>query len=48
MKGLVLAAGRGSRMGELTNEKPKCLTPLGGKPLIDSLVETDRALVLVP
>jgi L-glutamine-phosphate cytidylyltransferase len=34
MKGLILAAGRGSRMGVLTEDRPKCLTPLGGRTLL--------------
>ncbi len=35
MRGLILAAGRGSRMGDLTEESPKCMTPLCGKTLIE-------------
>lgn len=35
MKGLILAAGRGSRMRELTLRAPKCLTELFGKTLLD-------------
>lgn len=31
---VVLAAGRGSRMTELTAGKPKCLLPVGSKPLV--------------
>lgn len=31
---LVLAAGRGSRMPEITTGKPKCLLPVGTKPLV--------------
>jgi choline kinase len=34
MRGIILAAGRGSRMGILTDGRPKCLTPLAGKPLL--------------
>lgn len=34
MKALILAAGRGSRMHHMTDEKPKCLVELGGKPLL--------------
>ncbi len=26
IKGIILAAGRGSRMGKLTSEQPKCRT----------------------
>ena len=34
MKGIILAAGRGSRMGSLTSDLPKCRTVLFGKELI--------------
>jgi L-glutamine-phosphate cytidylyltransferase len=34
MKGIILAAGRGSRMGTLTKNLPKCRTVLFGKELI--------------
>ncbi|MCC6363622.1 MAG: NTP transferase domain-containing protein [Bryobacterales bacterium] len=33
-KALVLAAGKGTRMGSLTRELPKPLLPLGGKPIL--------------
>lgn len=35
MKGVILAAGRGSRMGNLTEAQPKCLTELHGRALLD-------------
>jgi choline kinase len=35
MKAIILAAGRGSRMKNLTNDRPKCLVELGGKALLD-------------
>lgn len=35
MKAIILAAGRGSRMKNLTEERPKCLVELHGKPLIE-------------
>ena len=34
MKAVVLASGRGSRMGELTDHQPKALIPIAGRPLI--------------
>ena len=34
MKAIILAAGRGSRMGGLTEAKPKCLVELAGQPLL--------------
>ena len=35
MRAIILAAGRGSRMGRLTAEIPKCLVELGGRPLLE-------------
>lgn len=35
MKAIILAAGRGSRMKDLTDDQPKCLVELHGKPLLD-------------
>lgn len=34
MKAIILAAGRGSRMQNLTDKTPKCLVELHGKPLL--------------
>ncbi len=35
MRGLILAAGRGSRLGELCDERPKCLVKFAGCTLLD-------------
>ncbi len=42
MKGLILAAGRGSRLDELTLEKPKCFIKISKKPLIEYQIEAMR------
>lgn len=35
MKAIILAAGRGSRMKEMTDDRPKCLIEFRGKTLLD-------------
>ena len=35
MRAIILAAGRGSRMNDLTDDRPKCLVELRGKPLLE-------------
>jgi dTDP-glucose pyrophosphorylase len=39
MKALILAAGRGSRLRERTDEQTKCMLPMFGKPLIQYSLE---------
>ena len=39
MKALVLAAGRGSRLGDGTAAMNKCMLRLGGKPLVQYSLE---------
>ena len=39
----ILAAGRGSRLNQLTEERPKCLVELMGRPLLDWQLESLRA-----
>lgn len=39
MKAIILAAGRGSRMGDLTISKPKCLLKINGRSIIDYQLE---------
>lgn len=43
MRAILLAAGRGSRLGELTRQEPKCHTVLLGKRLLDRQLEALRA-----
>ena len=43
MKDIILAAGRGSRMKNLTADRPKCLVELRGKALLDWQLEALRA-----
>lgn len=39
MKAMIFCAGLGTRLKPLTNDKPKALVPLAGKPLIQHVVE---------
>lgn len=39
MKAILLAAGFGTRLGELTHELPKCMIEVGGKPLLQRNIE---------
>lgn len=43
MTALILAAGFGSRLMPLTSNRPKCLVPYFGKPILDYEVEALRA-----
>ena len=42
---IVLAAGRGTRLGALTDEMPKCMVPLEGTPLLSWLIRQARDVV---
>jgi len=39
MKAFLLTAGLGTRLRPLTNDLPKCLLSLGGKPLLEIWLE---------
>ncbi len=38
-KAVVLAAGRGTRMGEITSDTPKAMLPVRGKPLLEHVLD---------
>ncbi|MCO7261713.1 phosphocholine cytidylyltransferase family protein [Dickeya zeae] len=40
MKGILLVAGRGSRLGDITNEKPKSLVELNGQSLLQRAIDS--------
>ena len=40
MKVIILAAGRGSRLGRRTKDRPKCMCLLGGRTLLDRCLES--------
>jgi choline kinase len=42
MRAVILAAGRGSRLGHLGEDRPKCLVELEGKPLIERQIAALR------
>lgn len=42
MKAIVLAAGRGSRLAPMTNDKPKCLVTINGKTLLERCITSLR------
>ncbi|MCP4446919.1 MAG: phosphocholine cytidylyltransferase family protein [Myxococcales bacterium] len=39
MKAIILAAGMGKRLEAVSGGLPKCMVPVGGRPLIDRLIE---------
>lgn len=38
MKGIIIAAGMGRRMGQLTQNLPKCLVPMGDTTLLENII----------
>jgi NDP-sugar pyrophosphorylase family protein len=44
MAGVALAAGAGTRLRPLTDERPKALCPVGGRPLVDLAVDRLRSV----
>lgn len=44
MKSIILAAGRGSRLQELTNEKPKSMVEFCGNTIINHIIQTHKTV----
>lgn len=42
-RAIILAASRGSELGEMTEERPKCMVPVGGEPILSQIVHSYRA-----
>jgi choline kinase len=40
MKAIILSAGQGSRLGQLTHDRPKCLIDFAGRTLLDRQLDT--------
>lgn len=40
---ILLAAGQGTRLRPLTDDRPKCMVPLNGRPLLDWQIDVARA-----
>jgi len=46
MRGLILAAGRGNRLGNLTAKKPKCLIAINDKTLLSMMVANFKRIAI--
>src|ERR1700751_5344259 len=44
MKAVLLAAGYGTRLRPLTDDRPKHLLPVGGRPMLDWILESGRSV----
>ena len=44
MRAIVLAAGAGTRLGPLTNGRPKCLVPMGKQLIVDYQIQSLRSV----
>ena len=41
--GIVLAAGRGDDLGDLVKDRPKCMVPIAGKPILAHILDAYRS-----
>lgn len=48
MKAIILAAGRGSRLGRRTKDRPKCMCALQGRTLLERCLETLKKAGIAP
>ncbi|HEY3297477.1 MAG TPA: sugar phosphate nucleotidyltransferase, partial [Armatimonadota bacterium] len=39
MKTVILAAGKGTRLGDLTKDTPKPMLPIAGKPVVEHIID---------
>ena len=44
MRGIILAAGKGSRLNGTIGDKPKCLLRVGGKTLVERQIDALKAV----
>lgn len=42
LKAIILAAGKGTRLEPLTEDTPKCMLPLAGKPILEHVIKAVR------
>ncbi|AKV03724.1 Phosphoenolpyruvate phosphomutase [Labilithrix luteola] len=42
-RGIVLAAGQGKELGELVTDRPKCMVPIAGKPILGHIMDAYRS-----
>lgn len=47
MKGILLAAGYATRLYPLTKDKPKALLPVGGRPILDYIVDEMNTIPVI-